>query len=724
MFDKNSEVDTYCMVFNQYSTSFLTLIIREFGGVVTKWLSWPFADGMFHILQRAASIPHSTTPTVFNFLPGVITAVFLHLPPTVSSLAKCHRGIKPPSHPPSFDTRCHEQTIATMNASTTPPTDDLMASAAYHFQQLKPMIPLYIHLILSALFPIVTGAFASLSRPSTAAKPSKRSKKSHEEDDDDEEEDVVEQKMEGMSPKDAIILPITAGLVLGGLYWLIKKYGADMINLIFGWYFSCVGVFSVGKLFNDAAALSISVVFPAYFAHKGKLWRADGAERKAVAGENARTSPLPGIMGLIPLPRMVSDRLWSLQSVPKQKYALVAYVKNVLDVNGPVTLLNVAAAVCSLAAISYNQFIDKPWWLTNLQGFAVSYTALQVMSPTTFVTGSLILSALFFYDIWAVFFTPLMVTVAKNLDQPIKLLFPRPDEPGVEGKPPVRSYSMLGLGDIVLPGLMIGLALRFDLHMYYLKKQKIAAKTGKGEATGQEIVKADYHNVTGIWGSRLWTFGLERPSLPQSIVTAAFPKPYFIVSIVGYVIGMVATLLVMSIWQHAQPALLYLVPGVLLSIWSTALVRGEVKEMWNYTEEVNGEASDDDADAKTKRPGDNKETDTKKDPKSDEGWWDYAKYEVIGLSRPGEANDKKDQDKKDADALKAKAAKDPDSIFAISLRRMGKSKGARKDESVATSEQHDDADTHSGSDDAVIVSKDTEDVTVKGPTKRTRSKKV
>ena len=186
---------------------------------------------------------------------------------------------------------------------------------------------------------------------------------------------------------------------------------------------------------------------------------------------------------------------------------------------------------------------------------------------------------------------------------------------------------------------------------------------------------------------------------------------------------MIATLLVMSIWQHAQPALLYLVPGVLLSIWSTSLVRGEVKEMWNYTEEVNGEASEDDADAKMKKSGDSKDTDAKEDKKSAESWWDYAKYEIIGLSRPDEVSDKKDQDKKDADALKAKATKDPDSIFAISIRRVGKSKGARKEESTVKSEQHDDTASHSGSDDAVLVSKDTEDVTVKGPTKMTRTKK-
>jgi len=600
-----------------------------------------------------------------------------------------------------------------------------MARAAFYFEQSKPMIPLYIHLIISALFPIVTGSFASLSRPSTAAKPNKKTKKSEDDDEHDEEEDEVEQKMEGLSPRDAIVLPITAGAVLGGLYWLIKQYGADPINLILGWYFSGVGIFSVGKILNDAAALVLSVLFPTFFAHMGKLYKVDGKERKAIAtgGEQgSRDSPLPGVLSLVPLPRTVNSYLWTLRSAPSQKYAFVTYIKGVLDVNGPVTLLNVAAGLGSLAAISYNHFIDKPWWLTNLQGFAVSYTALQVMSPTTFATGSLILTGLFFYDIWAVFFTPLMVTVAKNLDQPIKLLFPRPDQPGAEGKPPVKSYSMLGLGDIVLPGLMIGLALRFDLHMYYLKKQKIAAKSAKDSKHEEDVIKADYHNVTGQWGSRLWTLGVERSALPQSLVTAAFPKPYFIASLVGYVAGMIATLLVMSIWQHAQPALLYLVPGVLTSIWSTALVRGEMQQMWGYTEEVSGEAAEDDTDKK-KQSGDESKPDSKNDPKSPESWWKFAKYEIIGLSRPDDISDKEAEDAKESEALKAKAAQDPNSIFTISIRRMGRSKKLQKDVVTDTAEKHDDIGSNAGSDDAVLVSSDSKDVATEGPTRRTRSKK-
>lgn len=43
--------------------------------------------------------------------------------------------------------------------------------------------------------------------------------------------------------------------------------------------------------------------------------------------------------------------------------------------------------------------------------------------------GAVLLSGLFVYDIFWVFGTPVMVTVAKSLDAPIKLLFPRAGEP-------------------------------------------------------------------------------------------------------------------------------------------------------------------------------------------------------------------------------------------------------------------------------------------------------
>jgi minor histocompatibility antigen H13 len=48
---------------------------------------------------------------------------------------------------------------------------------------------------------------------------------------------------------------------------------------------------------------------------------------------------------------------------------------------------------------------------------------------------------------------------------------------------------------------------------------------------------------------------------------------------------MIVTVVVMNIFKHGQPALLYLVPSVLIALWGTALVRGEFKLMWRYTED-------------------------------------------------------------------------------------------------------------------------------------------
>lgn len=52
----------------------------------------------------------------------------------------------------------------------------------------------------------------------------------------------------------------------------------------------------------------------------------------------------------------------------------------------------------------------------------------------------------------------MQVTVAKSFDAPIKLLFPRYVEGVTEGRP----MAMLGLGDIVIPGIFVALILRYD----------------------------------------------------------------------------------------------------------------------------------------------------------------------------------------------------------------------------------------------------------------------
>ena len=189
-----------------------------------------------------------------------------------------------------------------------------------------------------------------------------------------------------------------------------------------------------------------------------------------------------------------------------------------------------------------------------------------------------------------------MSTVAQSLDIPIKLVFPRSigptDDPGKQG------FAMLGLGDVVLPGMIIALALRFDLYNFYLRKQtkrRSLRATVSDDENDQmvqrpiEVVKAPYRSATGRWGERFWTGSRRGGRDMTQTEPGTFPKPYFYASLVGYVAGMLITFGVLAFTKHAQPALLYLVPGVLSAVWGTALAKGELRSMWDFAEDSDEE---------------------------------------------------------------------------------------------------------------------------------------
>lgn len=427
-----------------------------------------------------------------------------------------------------------------------------------------------------------------MSRPTSAAKPSQNTKKNgNREGDDDQDGGSVIHKMEGLEPSDAIIFPLMAGLTLGGLYWVIKWLeDPAILNKILGYYFSQMGIlFSMGFL-KDAFSIIRSFIFPSRYHYQGKTWNIDQEQHTFVSyGDDhcpnqqerlTRASPFPWVFGSIPLPMKLNNTLWLCRDFAYRKAILKAYVQGMFEIKQAIGLLDILSTILALVSVSYFGFVSKPWWLTNFFGFSFSYGALQFMSPSTFWTGTLILGSLFFYDIYFVFYTPLMVTVATKLDVPIKLLIPRPS-----------GLAMLGLGDIVIPGMMVGLALRYDLYLYYARKSvRKATLTGvKGD------VKAEYQSPRGGWGERFW--GGYRVSSREENDTKveppypdarSFPKTYFYASLFGYIIGMIATLAVMQYWDHAQPALLYLVPSVLVSLWGTALVRGDIGTMWKFSD--------------------------------------------------------------------------------------------------------------------------------------------
>lgn len=485
---------------------------------------------------------------------------------------------------------------------------NFLAHIAPHITRVRPLLPTYLHVLFSALFSIYVGAHASLSIPSSAAKPPK------DENAEDDREEENEQEMEGLSPSDALMFPFLAGSTLAGLYTLIKWLDdLTLLNKILNWYFSLFGILSVARLLSDSMVVITSYCFPTTYTAGGETWQISSTQRKAICLTTDKTeqcSPLPGIFSAFSLPSKFAAVSWSLREISTGRVRVRTYLHNFGDVRFRIGIQSLCAFCLALAGVLYFNLIDKPWWLTNLLGLSFAYNALQILSPTTFWTGTMILSTLFVYDIYFVFFTPLMVTVAKSLDIPAKLLFPRPAGPGDD--PGKQALAMLGLGDIILPGIIIGLALRFDLYLFYLRKQSYRDKIELLERPSSpetqskipntednpsvkrgvqtELVKAEYIIATGGWGDRFWT---AKPAKGEKCmhIGGIFPKTYFHACMVGYILAMITTLAVMEIFGHAQPALLYLVPGVLGCLWGTAFFNGDINLMWNYTEATEADDS-------------------------------------------------------------------------------------------------------------------------------------
>merc|ERR1712196_497813 len=129
---------------------------------------------------------------------------------------------------------------------------------------------------------------------------------------------------------------------------------------------------------------------------------------------------------------------------------------------------------------------------------------------------------------------------------PIKLLFVRGWDQPVE-----KQFSLLGLGDIVIPAFFIALLLRWD------QRRSLAARTN-----GKCVLRRT------------------RPSANVSHKD----KIYFHAVFVAYVAALGTTVFSMLVMNAAQPALLYIVPFIVGASFLTAWARGEIKEWWELDE--------------------------------------------------------------------------------------------------------------------------------------------
>jgi len=344
----------------------------------------------------------------------------------------------------------------------------------------------YVGLITTATTSIYAGSFGSLPKSKRHAK----------REDGLEDEDEDEDASCRVTAEDAWLFPLLGSVLLVGLYLVIKYLGKEWLNWLMSFYFALTGLFSVPHSLISLAAFAL------------------GTER------------------------------WSKFTIYRLKVVLWTTHVPSLSCRMPSIFLAPLGAIPSvLYAFWYGP--EKPVLLTNILALSFGHEAMSMLKVDSFRTGSILLSGLFFYDIWWVFGTKVMVNVATSLDLPMKIMWPKSAMFSME-----NGAMMLGLGDIVVPGTFISLALRYDYFRYT-----------KAEPAG------------------------------------SFTKPYFIASLVAYVAGLALTMTVMHLFHAAQPALLYLSPACIISFVFTAWRRGELIEAWRWNDGVkpasqNGSAVD------------------------------------------------------------------------------------------------------------------------------------
>lgn len=252
-----------------------------------------------------------------------------------------------------------------------------------------------------------------------------------------------------------------------------------------------------------------------------------------------------------------------------------------------VRLTNIHPPVVVLSSIIVGAYLwNKHWILSNVLALSLSLSSISLLALDSFKTGSIMLAGLFVYDVFWVFGTNVMVSVARGFDGPIKIVWPKNLVEGLFDGATDWKMTMLGLGDIVIPGIFIALALRYDQHRYAKSNEKLL------------ITK---HDVD-------------------------FPKPYFKATLVAYVAGLATTMLVMHFTKAAQPALLYLSPACVGAIVITSLRLGQWSETWAYdSNEEDAKADEEAKRAKGEAADEDEADDDDEDDDNDEAAWEGVK---------------------------------------------------------------------------------------------------
>ncbi|XP_039385710.1 signal peptide peptidase-like 2B [Mauremys reevesii] len=217
--------------------------------------------------------------------------------------------------------------------------------------------------------------------------------------------------------------------------------------------------------------------------------------------------------------------------------------------NGPQVRTLFLAGFSVSITITWMIFRNEDQWAWVLQdflGISICLYVLKTIRMPTLKNCSLFLAALLVYDVFFVFITPFLTKSGKSIME-VAALGPS-DSVSREKIPfllkvPILSsastfndspFTILGLGDIVIPGFLVAYCHRFDVQVH---------------------------------SSRV----------------------YFVASTIAYSYGLLVTFVVSALMQTGQPALLYLVPFTLTTSLIVALLRKELTIFWTgsgFTEDL------------------------------------------------------------------------------------------------------------------------------------------
>ena len=233
---------------------------------------------------------------------------------------------------------------------------------------------------------------------------------------DDDDEPTVDM----VSSEDAWLFPIGGSVMLVGLYVLFKYLNKEYLNYLFTAYFGVIGIFAVS---NVSFASPPQRTFCCRAVSTVECYEADvrsglrgirglrGGWARRFIGIMLSSNNVEKVPSTLRLESDASCRNWNVQFHGRSYFELLSWSRDVY-------LLRIHQELVHVQHLWSRRGVQFPGGTIRL---VESELIGQYIQLDTFWAGFVLLGGLFFYDIFFVFGTNVMVTVAVSMDVPIKV---------------------------------------------------------------------------------------------------------------------------------------------------------------------------------------------------------------------------------------------------------------------------------------------------------------